>query len=49
MSVTKYQTCADTDPPEKVAFPIREGTAGLEREPGKAVAKLSNETVLLIG
>lgn len=48
MSVTNYKICADTDPPEKAAFPTREGTAGLEVEPGKAVPVLSTKTVSLI-
>lgn len=44
MSVTKHQIGAGTHPPEKVAFAAR-GTAGLETDPGKAVAVLSNKTV----
>jgi len=45
MSVTKHHIGEDTDPPEKVAFPVRGGTVGLEMDPGKYLAVLSNKTV----
>lgn len=47
LEVCRCQICADTDQTEKVAFPTRGGTAGLETEPGKAVAVLSSKTVSL--